>query len=423
MKILHIIGILLLTLNVNAQFQLNGEIRPRLEYRHGYKSLADTSSDAALFVGQRTRLTALYTKDQLKAGISIQDIRTWGSQSQQNMSDGLLSVNEAWLEYNLSKKFSFRAGRQQLVYNDHRIFGNSDWNNQGRSHDLLLIKFIDSTWTAHSGFAFNQNSEQLNTTYYTVSNNYKALQYLWLNKKMEKFNASILFVNNGIQSPVSNSVIRYNQVTGAHLEYTSEKLWIMSKGYYQSGHDGSSKKNINAFLAGAEFMFKFKSGASLALGYEYLSGQSQTDTNASYKEHLHNFTPLYGTGHKFNGYMDYFYAGSSHGGVGLQDIYLRLKYEKKKFFIYLEPHYFISSADVLDTEALLASGEYKAKDSKLGAELDLSLGYIPSKTINFKFGYSQMFGTSTLEVLKNGDAGESNNWAYFMITVKPEFIQ
>jgi len=422
MKIFITSILILVSLISNAQFQLNGEIRPRLEYREGYKSPVDSLSDPAIFVTQRTRLNARYTKDQLTAGISIQDVRVWGSQSQQNLNDGLLSVNEAWFEYNFTKKFSLKAGRQQLVYNDHRIFGNSDWNTQGRSHDLMLLKFSDSTWTVHTGFAFNQNKEQLNTTLYTVTNSYKALQYFWLNKKVNKLDASFLFVNNGIQSPVSNTSIRYNQVSGIHLEYNADKSWIMLKGYYQSGDDGVTKKELNAFLAGLEFMYKVNSDFSLAAGYEYLSGQSQTDTTSGYREHLHNFTPLYGTGHKFNGYMDYFYAGSSHGGVGLQDIYLRIKYQHKKFFAFLEPHYFMAAADVLDFDEISRSGQYKAMESSLGTEIDLSLGYIPSKTINFKVGYSQMFGTSTLESLKGGDTGKTNNWAYFMITVKPEFI-
>jgi hypothetical protein len=415
--------IFLIAFQANAQFQLSGEIRPRLEYRDGYKSFVDSTDNPALFVGQRTRLNAFYTKDNLRTGISIQDVRVWGSQSQQNLSDGLLSVNEAWFEYDLTKKLSIKAGRQQLVYNDHRIFGNSDWNHQGRSHDLLLFKCSDSTWTLHAGFAFNQNKEQLNTTNYTVTNSYKALQFFWLNKKIKKVNASFLFVNNGIQSPLSSTAIRFNQVTGTHLEYTTDKVWLMAKGYYQSGKDGGTNKDLNAFLAGVEFMYKLKSGVSLAIGYEYLSGQSQTDTTKAYRDEVHNFTPLYGTGHKFSGYMDYFYAGSSHGSVGLQDLYLRLKYQKEKFFILFEPHYFISAADVLDISELTMNGNYRSMESTLGTELDLSIGYIPSKTINFKLGYSQMFGTSTLETIKGGDSGETNNWAYFMITVKPDFIK
>ncbi|HNS12064.1 MAG TPA: alginate export family protein [Bacteroidia bacterium] len=423
MKNIILVLFALLSLQAHSQFQLNGELRPRLENRHGYQTLADSLDNSATFISQRTRLSAFYQKDQLKTGISIQDVRTWGSQSQLNATDGLLSIHEAWFEYKLIKNLSLKAGRQELVYNDHRIFGNTDWGNQGRSHDLMLVKFNDSTWTVHTGFAFNQDKEQLNTTRYTVTNSYKAMQFLWINKKINKIDASLLFVNNGIQSPLTKAGIRYNQVTGVHLEYNTNQNNLVIKGYYQSGHDGSiNRKNISAFLGGLEYNYKTNKNISLAIGFEHLCGQSQTDTSKSYTNMVHYFTPLYGTGHKFNGYMDYFYAGNSHGNVGLRDFYLRFKFQREKFFIFIEPHYFMSAANVLDNKYLIETGQVRSMEKNLGTEIDLSIGYSPSKLISFKAGYSQMFGTSTLETIKGGDKDEINNWAYFMITVKPEFI-
>ena len=37
-----------------------------------------------------------------------------------------------------------------------------------------------------------------------------------------------------------------------------------------------------------------------------------------YKEN-NSFTPFYGTNHKFNGHMDYFYVGNHIGNVGLRE--------------------------------------------------------------------------------------------------------
>ncbi len=405
-----------------AQFRLSAELRPRVEYRHGYKTLADSLSGHALFVGQRTRLNAIFVKDRLKTGVSVQDVRIWGNQSQQNISDGLFSLHEAWFEYSLSNHLSIKAGRQEVVYNDHRIFGNSDWNNQGRSHDIFLVKWKKSDFTVHAGLAYNQDKEQSVTTLYTIQNNYKTLQYLWFNKKTGKLDISVLFANNGIQSPVSESVIRYNQISGTHIEYARDKERLILKGYYQSGDDGVTKKSINAFMAGTEFTYKVSGDISLAAGLEYFSGQSQTDTTHSYRKAIHNFTPSYGTGHKFNGYMDYFYAGSSHGGVGLQDYYLRLKFQRKKFYIYLEPHYFASSSAILDSLSFHNTGVNKSLPSFLGVEVDVSIGFTLSEEIDFKAGYSQMFASPSLEVLKGGNRNDVNNWAYIMIVVKPDLI-
>lgn len=414
---------ILISGNSIAQFRMTGEYRPRFEYRHGYKVLADSNMTAARFVSQRTRLNLFYNADKIRTGLSIQDVRTWGSQSQQNISDGLISLHEGWFEYAFTEKFSMKAGRQQLVYNDHRIMGNSDWNHQGRSHDVLVLKWTDSLLVIHTGLGYNQAQEQSNTTLYPVSNNYKAIQYFWLNRKFGATQASLLFLNNGIQSPVSSNSIRYSQVTGVHLERQKEKWSTIVKGYYQSGREGTSNKKLNAWNVGAELHRKLEKGFSVGVGLELFSGQSQTDTAKSYTDTQHSFTPPYGTGHKFNGYMDYFYAGSLHAGVGLQNGYLRLKYKNEKLFVALEPHVFLAAADVLNKSEFVKSGKYTAMDAYLGTEADFTIGWTPQKNVTFQAGYSQMFASSTMEAVKTGRKDESSNWAYLMITVKPDFIK
>lgn len=59
----------------------------------------------------------------------------------------------------------------------------------------------------------------------------------------------------------------------------------------------------------------------------------------------------------------------------------------------------------------------------LGTEIDLVLGYKFSKDIQFHLGYSQMFATESMEVLKGGDKDATNNWAWAMITVKPSLFK
>ena len=86
-----------------GQFTLDGEIRPRFEYRHGYKSVADSSQDPAAFVEQRTRLNFGYKTEGYIFKVSVQDVHVWGSQPQlintaakQNNDGTYLSIHEAW---------------------------------------------------------------------------------------------------------------------------------------------------------------------------------------------------------------------------------------------------------------------------------------------------------------------------------------
>ena len=58
----------------------------------------------------------------------------------------------------------------------------------------------------------------------------------------------------------------------------------------------------------------------------------------------------------------------------------------------------------------------------LGAELDLILTQTLNPVTKIIFGYSQMFGTESLQILKGGSKGAFNNWAYVMISVTPKFL-
>lgn len=118
---------------VNAQTTLTGELRPRFEYRHGFKSLIDSAESGTAFISQRTRLNFGYLSKKFRIGITLQDVRTWGSQPQSVISDGLTSFHQSWAEYFFSKKVSARFGRQELKYDDIRIFDPGNWSHQGKA--------------------------------------------------------------------------------------------------------------------------------------------------------------------------------------------------------------------------------------------------------------------------------------------------
>jgi len=95
----------------HAQFVLSGELRPRAEYRHGFKSPATDGMDAAMFVSQRARLNLNFKNEKMRFGMSLQDVRVWGDVAQLNQSDNSFSLHEAWGEYYFTPSFSVKAGR------------------------------------------------------------------------------------------------------------------------------------------------------------------------------------------------------------------------------------------------------------------------------------------------------------------------
>ncbi|MES2395553.1 MAG: alginate export family protein [Bacteroidota bacterium] len=414
----------------NAQMTLTGEIRPRFEYRHGFKSPADTLQKAAMFVTQRTRLNFGYKSDNFKVGIVLQDIRIWGSQSQLNSYDNSTSgLNQGWAEYFFSKKVSIKMGRQEIVYDDERILGGVAWAQQGRSHDAFLLKYTDSTFTCHAGAAYNQNSESYVGTSYAIANSYKEMQYLWLNKNINKIKVSLLALNVGQQSPAAINSTRYITTIGSHTEYKAKPFFVGLNFYYQTGVD-KNKKQTAAILGSVDAVYSIKEKISIGLGYEYISGQSGTDTSKTYKEINHSFNPIFGTNHAFNGTMDYFYVGNHIDNVGLQDLYLKVKYKTEKWNASFDVHEFMSAADVLDPKELIKTGKYTAMSNSLGTEIDVTASYILSGGVLITAGYSQFLPTETLGILKgvldwkkDGRTDQISNWAFIMVTFKPNFLK
>lgn len=403
-----------------AQFKLSAEYRPRTEYRHGYKAMFTEDDKASFFISQRMRLNAAYSLDKLKFGLSIQDIRVWGDVAQQSSTSNQLMLYQGWAEYMFSKPLSMKIGRQELRYDDERIFGNVDWLQQGRTHDLALFKY-EKNFLLHLGIAFNQESEKLKGTDYNLSGNYKTMQFIWFNKKIKSLALSLLILNNGLQNKSSDVVPVYktsfSQTFGTRLTYDKNAFSWYGSTYYTTGKD-IALRDLSAYYVNLGLNAKLGEKWLTGLGWEMLSGTSQKEKKENVSYTNNSFTPFYGTNHKFNGYMDYFYVGNHLNSVGLNDIYGNLTYKKNKFNLAFTPHLFFTANDVLNPSV---SGELMGKT--LGTEIDLVAGYKMAENIQLSCGYSQMFGTETLKVLSGGDYKVTNNWAWVMISFKPEFIK
>ena len=79
---------------VFGQLEINAELRPRAEVRHGYKAIPKEDAEAATFVSQRTRLNFYYSHSKFKVGISFQDVRVWGDEQLFNAT-GVYGDNQA----------------------------------------------------------------------------------------------------------------------------------------------------------------------------------------------------------------------------------------------------------------------------------------------------------------------------------------
>lgn len=412
----------ILALNASAQFNLGAEIRPRAEFRNGFKAPHNNNVDPAFFIEQRSRIYFGYKTKDVIIKLTLQDVRIWGSVDQIYKSDpNLQNVYEAWGQFNFNDKIGIKAGRMELNYDNARFLGNLGWAAQGRSHDAFLFLWKNNEGVKLDiGLAYNQNPlfepGKLNNNFYdhSLTNNYKTMQFAHFNMKKEGFNFSGLIHNDGRQIAADTSMA-YRQTYAVLGDKMLGDIKLAGEFYYQGGKNGADV-DVSAVLATLYATIK-TSITPITIGGEYLSGTSSEDITNNVDG---AFNPLYGTNHKFYGFMDYFYVGSAHNNKGLLDFNVKTNFKfGEKSSLSARVHYFMSPVNIQDP-----SDPTLNLSSSLGTEIDLVYGVKLHKDVKLNVGYSQMFsGDSMVDVKGTGDTGVTNNWAWLMLTFKPTLFE
>lgn len=412
--------LLFICTNAMSQFKIDGEFRPRTEYRHGYGSLISKDADPGYGISTRARLNFGYQKENYSFYMSVQDVLVWGENRQLAPKDvnNSFAIFEVWAQLKIGETWNTKLGRQILSYDDQRIMGGVDWAQQARNHDAILISHKKEGFMMDLGFAYNQDYDNL-SGFQSVGNaystkgffSYKTMLYGYLKKSWNSFSGSLLLLNNGFQNFESDGTTAdgiSNLITfGTHLNWKKGKFGASSNLFLQTGERQGEIDVKGAYLASLDLSFKISEKIGLGLGAEIISGNDGDpgETGA--------FFPLYGTNHKFNGFMDYFYVGNHANSIGLVDIHAAATFklsEKSGFMVKL----------------LNFSGEQDLPDGErsLGTELDLVYTR-KFKGFLIKAGYSQMFASDGMYELKGIDeslAADMQNWAWVMLVLKPKFL-
>ena len=372
-------------------FETSLQLRPRLEYRNGYKTLLPEGQEPATFVSQRSRFILGFKDERHLVKLSAQNIHVWGDVPTMRLEDNNgIALFEAYGQYAFNENFFLRLGRQVLSYDNQRIMGEVNWAQQGQSHDAALLSWQPAVNNKlHLGFAYNAPAETLIDVPYAV-NSYQNLQFAWYHLGFGKSGLSLLAMNTGYEDPTDQQ-IDYVQTFGGFYKFSSGKFTADASVYGQSGK--RLDRDLSALYAGANLNYAISGTWKVGAGAEYLSGTDMDDASGE----LHSFTPLFGTNHGFNGFMDYFYVGNHQNTVGLLDIFGKLTYSAQKFELSVIPHAFSSAATIIDP----SEGKM---DNYLGTEIDMAGSWKVARDFSVAMGYSQMFATRSLEILKGGDS-------------------
>lgn len=433
------------------------------------------NSDAALFISQRSNLLYGYKWTKLDFQVQLRDVRVWGQDASTiNNADGnKLFLHEAWGEFTIATasdtscwlkvdNLSLKVGRQEIVYDDVRLLGNLDWLQQGRRHDAAILKFMHKGYQLDLGAAFNQNSDAFGArgVFYNPQNSvgaftphksgvgyttplpivvqgagpgtnaigqmYKSMQYLYGSRKWGQTKISALVFKDDFAKYVDSTTknFRYyytdkglNSRWTMGINFSSQignssgfgKIMIAGGGFVQRGSNKAGQ-NLEAYMANLALTYT-KGKIQIGPAIDYLSGESANHTDGT----DNRFDPLYGTPHRWWGYMDYYYVGTGSPVGGLINPQIRAKYTANRYFVTVDYHKFMS-------EGLVRNGVTK----DLGHEIDIVLNYNVNKFVNLEVAYCKYFGATDATALTKGlnpaTTRREANWVYAMLTIRPDFL-
>jgi hypothetical protein len=458
-----------------ADISFSGQILTRYELNeHGLNNAHtfNDESDAGDFIVSRVRLnTDVAVNDTTSAFIQMSRNATWGANTAANNNtggatgaangsfqvsdeDNNLGLHQAYftLKNFAGMSADLKMGRQQIVLDGHRLFGNTIWTVGQQTHDAVRLDHKHDNMSF--SYAWIVNSEGgIPTNNSTTSTNNEIETHMAYLKYAGVLGGNLSITYAGIIDPCGNSS---NCATApANTENDMHTLGFRQAGqlygidyrgeyYYQWGDANQDAQNLTtgSSTAGVDvdreaYMFGVRVGKtfknvnmkpSLTLWYDYLSGTDDADlTGSKWK----SFNPVFDTGHKFYGLQDLFLGigtgseSSGSAGLGLQDLAVKTKMSPAPgWTLKADYHWFFTaeSAEANFNRGLSGAGTdrtifERSADNTLGNELDITLVNKYNANTTIVAGFSNYSTTNLFRDLRNVSGGGAN-WAYLMFDVK-----
>ncbi len=293
---------------------ISGQARYRMEI-DGRSFNADVNNDWMQYM--RTRI-GFDAKASANAGVFVQfqDSRILGLNPgtqafNNNTGNYETGIHQAYLWYKPCDKGWAKVGRMSVGLHNERLIGKVGWSNIGRTEEGLMfgrklsddVNLTGAVWQLQENNADDEDTgdRYMDPMFYLLNFNFAEqgfdlFAYLWKNEAAADYK---LFT------------------FGAYSHRTFADSWFYDSMFaLQTGSDDDV--DYSGMLINAEIGDKFDSGLAVSGLFDYTTGDDANTT-----DEVETFNNLLYTGHKWNGYMDYFVGGLS---TGLMDIALRVKY-------------------------------------------------------------------------------------------------
>ena len=413
LPLLILLGVLAAGPLAAQSIEFSGQLRERSEF-DDKNFIEDQHHDVFHLLRMRLKATAT-VNEQVRVVAELQDARGFGANgSTMNVGAPAFDLRQGYVEVKglADGLFEFRLGRQALAYANERFIGAIDWSNLGQSFDAGVLRMNVGDFRLDAiGAAVARRPASPYIRDRVLAGAWAA----WVPEKA-RYTAQAFFLYDNPEEATYTYNSTQNRMTagvyaGGHLgrfDYEVDAAMQMGDRTLVSEF-ASLSQDISANMVGVRLGYSFPDLAKLRIGagYDRLSGVDPKD-DTKYGA----FHTLYGTNHKYYGFMDFFTDIPSHtSGFGLQDIIAQVSLVPVEgLMLGADVHLFSTVTDPADAGSVFAD-----KSTAIGTEIDLTAKFAIAKAVGMTLGYS-MFSGDADRAVRWGNT-DTANWAYLMATV------
>ena len=449
-----------------SKLTISGDLRVRPEFRNNNNFGAMRPNGTAnkantFFVQQWTRLGFNYSvSPDVTFFFQAQHSKNWGRADglDANSTDANVFARQAFMLVRnfMVPNLTVKAGRQLVVWGNHRMFGHFDWNNVGWSHDGLTANYkinkmanfqigwlrtdeMNCSSVTSGGCGGTKATDDADVVYVRLPMKVMGLvlepTYIW-------HSSGTGHPTNGSFGPrpseqsrhtIGGRAVKKMPLGGARLDATVE-------GYYQFGKIGFTDNEIDVVrslfdltiprgrsMDISAYAFHIDAGVTLPvpmqprLGVEYNTASGLKDNN---NNKWGGFDQLYPTNHIHFGYMDRMsWKNMNHYSAGLQ---LR---PNKDSHLEVTGHFF-SRKETTDNwygaaqtiaplgSAYNADGSLRNTEKDIGKEIDVVYTHFftPGNHVGWQIGGGVFFPGDFVDMQVGGDASKQT-WGYTQLWV------
>lgn len=354
------------------------QVRPRSEWRDGYKRLRQPGEAGELLTMQRTRLTWHHGTEKWEVRLGFQDVRTFGDMAGSTAGYGAFAATESWGAWKPNANTRITAGRQRIAFDNERIVGAVNWSQYGRFLDgfrwdqttAIGTTTAALTWDAPAGLTRIMG-------YHVYSNDRHRLSFLYFDQK------------NSLDPTASVVTAGATWRRKVKIEGLS---WVV-EGYAQEQANGQPV----SYMGVAELHYKSRGWGKALLALDWLEGDARGRA----------FNPFLGTNHRHYGWMDQFYVGIPANGMADARMHWSKPFGKAAWKAKWDVRYHRFYSPSFD--ALYAN------------EVDAVLVFNPTKFVKASFGWSVMSATDAMYASQNRTAIDQGwqQWGWIALNFSP----